>query len=138
MEKLKFGTEEENISEFEEVFDAGEALKKALESLKEPAALSKKERLLKNIKSYYKTYTSIENMQKNRSAGNLTAGDFEESDRKRKIYHDGIISSLTELSKNNENSSYFKDLLTKSREEIGIWALNCAKYFNLREKKEAA
>ena len=137
IEKLKFKIPEEETKEFEEVFDIGEKLEKSLNSLEESKDQNK-ERLIKNIKNYYRVYHSIENMKKRRGVGNFGAEDFEESDRKRKIYHDGIISSLAELSKNNESSSYFNDLLTKNREEIGIWALKCAKYFNLREKKEAA
>lgn len=140
MKEIPKTQDEEKIKEFNEIFDTGENFDKAIASLNKANPLIEEElkRLKRNIESYYRTYSDIEKMQKNRSNYNFTGKDFEESDRKRKIYHNGIIDSLKRIAKMDEKTKYFAEIFSQDREDIGKWALNLTKYFNLKKKKEAA
>lgn len=134
MEKIALEGER-NVERFNEIFDNGEDFEKAVNSAinENPELESEIKRLKRNVKNYKKAISQIESLRKS-GRGNFEVQQIEESDRNRKIYHDGIIHSINFLARNLKNDPYFQNLSQMERDEIGKWALNLEEYFEIQEK----
>jgi regulator of replication initiation timing len=125
----------EDVDKFNKIFDIGESFEKAVNSAinENPELTSEIERLKRNINGYRKAISQIENLRKS-GRGNFEVQQIEESDRNRKIYHDGIIGSINFLARNLKNNSYLQKISQMERGEIGEWALSLGEYFEIQEK----
>lgn len=139
---MKVESPEKEIERFNQIFDEGESFEEAIQSVQglfqdNPIIEDEVKRLMRNIENYRKAVNSLENIRKNRN--NYSVYDIEESDRKRKIFHDGIISSIQKIAKLLPDNPYFKKISQLERGKIGEKALFWAEYFRLKEKiKEKA
>lgn len=139
---MKVESPGKEIERFNQIFDEGESFEKAIQNLPKDNPLIEDEvnRLLKNIRNYKKAVESLENLTKNRKKYNFSSQEIEESDRTRRIYHDGIISAIRKISELAPDNIFFKKLSKLARDKIGEKALILDEYFKLKEKakKEAA
>ncbi len=109
---MEIENSQKEIEKFNKIFDEGESFEKAVKNLPKDSHLIGGEitRLMRNIENYKKAVSALENVRKSREG--YLSQELEESDRRRKIFHDGIISAIKKNSRTLSGQFLFSKIVS--------------------------